>query len=104
VELQAGFEPAFADLEDRCLSARATGACLDARTGIEPVSPVGIDGQGERIRTSALRIPSAELCRTELHPDKLERPTGFEPACPLIRNQMFLQLNYARMVGAADGN
>jgi hypothetical protein len=64
----------------------------------------GIDGQGERIRTSALRIPSAELCRTELHPDKLERPTGFEPACPLIRNQMFLQLNYARMVGAADGN
>jgi hypothetical protein len=26
VELQAGFEPASADLEDRCLSARATGA------------------------------------------------------------------------------
>src|SRR5262249_61681521 len=26
VGLQTGFEPAYADLEDRCLSARATGA------------------------------------------------------------------------------
>ena len=60
----------------------------------------GISGQGERIRTSALRIPSAELYRTELHPDELERATGLEPAYPLIRNQMFIQLNYARVFGA----
>ena len=62
-----------------------------------------MDGQGERIRTSALRIPSAGARRTELHPDELECATGLEPACPLIRNQMFLQLNYARMFGVAYG-
>jgi hypothetical protein len=61
-----------------------------------------IDGQGERTRTSALHIPSAELCQTELHPDEV-RATGLEPACSLIRNQMFLQLTYARMFRPADG-
>ena len=34
---------------------------------------------------------------------ELERATGLEPACPLIRNQMFLQLNYARMLERPTG-
>ena len=98
---------------ERSLTIRASGR-LAAPLGIEPriafrerrstAELRGVGGQGERTRTSALRIPSAELYQTELHPDELERATGLEPACPLIRNQMFLQLNYARMVGAADGN
>ena len=81
---------------------RASSDVGDRRSSVE-LRGQGINGQGERIRTSGLRIPSAELCRTELHPDELERATGLEPACPLIRNQMFLQLNYARMFGAAEG-
>jgi hypothetical protein len=102
--------PGFADRSIAALASRIMAAPF----GIEPRTFAfrerrstaelrGIDGQGERIRTSALRIPSAELCQTELHPEELERATGLEPACPLIRNQMFLQLNYARMFGAADG-
>ena len=63
----------------------------------------GINGQGERIRTSGLRIPSAELYQAELHPDELERATGLEPACLPVRSRTFIHLNYARMFGAADG-
>ena len=98
---------------ERSLTTRASGR-LAAPLGIEPRTFAfrerhstaelrGINCQGERIRTSGLRIPSAELYQAELHPHELERATGLEPACPLIRNQMFLQLNYARTFGAADG-
>ena len=133
MELQTGFEPACADLEDRCLSARATGAWrpepeLNRRRrfcrvlpdhsgiwsiwqpplGIEPRTFAfrerrstaelrGINGQGERIRTSGLRIPSAELYQAELHPDELERATGLEPACLPVRSRTFIHLNYARI-------
>jgi hypothetical protein len=33
----------------------------------------------------------------------LERATGLEPACHPVRSRRFIHLNYARMVGAADG-
>jgi hypothetical protein len=42
MELQAGFEPASADLEDRCLSARATGAWRPA-----PYPPPRAGGWGK---------------------------------------------------------
>ena len=98
---------------ERSLTTRASGQ-LAAPLGIEPRTFAfrerrstaelrGINGQGERIRTSGLRIPSAELCRTELHPDELERATGLEPACLPVRSRTFIHLNYARMFGAADG-
>ena len=91
----------------------ATATEMAAPPGSDPGSPVSEtgalptelrgNGQGERVRTSDLRIPSAGLYQAELHPVVLERATGFEPAYSLIRNQMFLQLNYARMFGAAEG-